>query len=176
MGQRAKGPRLWMRPEKRDENGKLIRNAGWLILDGNRQIGTGCSFEERAKAEDELRHYINGRHGGRPLNLTKETAALLSRAKIGNVYFISCDRPLFPIKIGFAIDVRVRLRALQGAMPWPLQLLFSMQGDLDKERELHQKFARLRMEGEWFARGHELLEYIEQVKAVSTPSRRRKSA
>lgn len=101
------------------------------------------------------------------MSLTKETAALLSRTRVGNIYFISCDRPLFPIKIGFALDVRVRLKALQGAMPWPLQLLFAMEGDMDKERELHQQFARLRMEGEWFARGHELLEYIDQVKAVT---------
>lgn len=104
--------------------------------------------------------------------LTDETRVLLARTKIGNIYFISCDRPLFPIKIGFAIDIRVRMRALQGAMPWPLMLLGSMEGDTDKERELHQQFGRLRMQGEWFARGHELLEYINQVIAASAPKAR----
>lgn len=140
----------------------------WCIRDGTIKRSTGRTADQIRLAEDDLRNYVNGHHAGRPMSLTKETAALLSRAKIGNVYFISCDRPLFPIKIGFAVDVRVRLRALQGAMPWSLQLLLAIEGDVDKERELHRQFARLRMEGEWFARGHELLEYIDQVKAVTT--------
>lgn len=160
-----------MRPERRDDIGRITHSAAWFILDGTKQTATGRAVDQRNLAEDDLRNYVNGHHAGRPITLSADTAALLSRARIGNIYFISCDRPLFPIKIGFALDVRVRMRALQGAMPWPLQLLLVHEGDMDKERELHQQFNRLRMEGEWFARSDELLSYIDRVKAVTTLSR-----
>lgn len=155
-----------MRPQRRDTSGRVIAEATWIILDGTRQISTGRLADERSLAEDELRNYVNGHHAGRPMHLCDETTALLRRTKVGNVYFITCAAPLFPIKIGFAVDVRVRMRALQGAMPWPLQLLLAHEGDMDKERELHQRFAEARMEGEWFARTDDVLDYIDKTKAV----------
>jgi hypothetical protein len=33
MPPRAKGARLWLRPERRSANGKIISRASWLILD-----------------------------------------------------------------------------------------------------------------------------------------------
>lgn len=51
-------------------------------------------------------------------------------------------------------------------MPWPINILAKMEGDFKKEKELHRQFQHLRMEGEWFARGDELVSYIAMVKAV----------
>lgn len=172
MPRKTKDARLWLRPIRRNAAGVITHESAWYILDRGRHIGTGCAAVEKDRADEEYRKYLAGNHPAVKPTLAAERAAMLQRSKMGNVYFLSCDKPLFPIKIGFAIDVRVRMKGLQGAMPWPLHLLFSMEGDVEKERELHSKFSHLRMEGEWFARGHELLEYIEQVRAVSTRRRR----
>lgn len=167
MPRKQKPARLWLRPERRDDFGSITHEATWYIRDIGKQIGTGCSADDTEEAERQLNDYVSGHHPLVTPTVAAERPALLRRSAVGNVYFISCDKALFPIKIGYAVDVRVRLRALQGAIPWPLQVLFSMQGDVTKERELHRQFSHLRMEGEWFARGHELLEYITQVKAMA---------
>lgn len=44
-------PRLW----KRQDEGV------WVILDGNRQVRTGCRVEEREQAEKALRDYLNSK-------------------------------------------------------------------------------------------------------------------
>lgn len=167
MPRAAKGPRLYLRPATK------TRAAFWIIRDGERQISTGRSADDLDLAQADFRNYLNGYRSRRPIDVRRESAELQRLSHIGNVYFISCDRPEFPIKIGFAIDVRVRMRALQGAMPWPLELLIAMEGDVDKEHELHRQFKHLRMEGEWFARGADLMGYIDLVKSVITPRRSR---
>jgi hypothetical protein len=65
------------------------------------------------------------------------------------VYFIT-DGEM--IKIGFtAQSPQKRLAALQTGSPKPLSLLaFTPEWGRDKELELHQQFARLRITGEWF--------------------------
>ena|ERR1039458_689013 len=39
MPRRSRGPRLWLRPERRDTGGRVTHAATWLILDGSRQLG-----------------------------------------------------------------------------------------------------------------------------------------
>jgi integrase len=58
MPPRAKGARLWLRPERRSASGKLISRASWLILDAGRHIATGCAAGEIAAAEARLGEYI----------------------------------------------------------------------------------------------------------------------
>jgi hypothetical protein len=48
------GPRLWLRPERRDTGGRVTHAATWLILDGSRQLGTGCHADDRRAAEQAL--------------------------------------------------------------------------------------------------------------------------
>ncbi len=169
MSRPAKGPRLYLRPATK------TRAAFWIIRDGERQISNGRSADDLELAQADFRNYLNGYRSRRPIDIKRESAELRRLSRIGNVYFISCDRPEFPIKIGFAIDVRVRMRALQGAMPWPLEVLLTIEGDVDKERELHRQFKHLRMEGEWFSRDADIMKYIERVKAVSIPYRKRRA-
>jgi integrase len=62
MPRRSRGPRLWLRPERRDTGGRVTHAATWLILDGSRQLGTGCHADDRRAAEQALGTYLNSRH------------------------------------------------------------------------------------------------------------------
>lgn len=58
MPRPSKGPRLYLRParpEKRQE-------AGWVIRDGSRELGTGCGPDDREGAEVALARYIIDKH------------------------------------------------------------------------------------------------------------------
>jgi hypothetical protein len=97
---------------------------------------------------------------------------LLTRQKshperLGDVYFVTCERPMFPIKIGFAADLRSRMTSLQVSMPWPIKLLVALEGKLADEEMLHRKFAHLRMEGEWFYRHEDILGVVKLIRSFA---------
>ena len=56
MPRRAKGPRLWFRPARRDSGGIITHAASYFILDDGRHIGTGTT--ELEDAEKELAKYV----------------------------------------------------------------------------------------------------------------------
>lgn len=62
MPRRSKGPRLELRAERRDGNGKISHHAKWRIRDGERDIGTGCLESDLAGAERKLREYLASKH------------------------------------------------------------------------------------------------------------------
>ena len=73
-------------------------------------------------------------------------------AEVGVVYFMRFgDR----VKIGFTTNLRDRLRAVPND-----ELLGSMPGSRHTERKTHSHFAHLRIKGEWFSMGDDLLEFI----------------
>lgn len=82
--------------------------------------------------------------------------------EITEVYFIRASSG--PIKIGVAKDPRVRLRTLQTSTHERLSLLATLVGTYETERDLHRKFAHLRLSGEWFAPSDELLAFVECLK------------
>lgn len=58
MPRPRKGPRLWFRPERFDKKtGKRISAGAWIIIDGSRQIGTGCAEHQVDEAERALAEY-----------------------------------------------------------------------------------------------------------------------
>ncbi|MDQ2079525.1 site-specific integrase [Xanthobacteraceae bacterium Astr-EGSB] len=64
MPRRAKGPRLWPQPARRDPSGKVIEQSVWCIRDGKRKISTGIGAGEAgppAEAERALAEYIAGK-------------------------------------------------------------------------------------------------------------------
>lgn len=61
---------------------------------------------------------------------------------------INCVRSA--VKIGTTKNVRKRLQQLQTASPDELYLHEHIRGGRAKERELHQRYAKLRKIGEWF--------------------------
>jgi integrase len=58
MSRSSKGARLYLRPARRDKNGKIRERATWIIRDGEDYISTGCVASEIAKAEEKLSAYI----------------------------------------------------------------------------------------------------------------------
>lgn len=65
-----------------------------------------------------------------------------------------------PIKIGLTDDLELRLSSLQTSSPVEIRLLATQEGDWSLERFLHQRFARLKVRGEWFHPEPDLLHYI----------------
>jgi hypothetical protein len=85
-------------------------------------------------------------------------------AEIERVYFFNCQGAN-AIKIGRSDDPTARLAACQTGCPLPLTLLGSIPGRLSTERELHARFASLRIHGEWFRAETELVEFIGEALA-----------
>jgi integrase len=62
-GPRAKGPRLWLQPERVRTDGKPNEPAVWVIRDDNRyKRSTGFGVNDRGAAERELARYIAANH------------------------------------------------------------------------------------------------------------------
>ena len=73
------------------------------------------------------------------------------------IYFVKAnDR----IKIGYAEDPSDRIASLQTSSPFPLEVMLIIDGNYDKENELHKKFRSRRVSGEWFQYVEEIKEYI----------------
>lgn len=81
------------------------------------------------------------------------------------VYFIGPR--LGPIKIGKAADVKKRLSGLQTSCHEALIVFGVVKGDYNLEKSLHQKFAKLRIRGEWFRRCQPLLSFISEHRDIS---------
>ena len=62
MSRHSKGIRLWLEPEERSKDGKLIHRAAWVIRDGSRKVRTGRAREDRQSAERALAEYITARY------------------------------------------------------------------------------------------------------------------
>jgi hypothetical protein len=68
----------------------------------------------------------------------------------GFVYFIACE-PLGAVKIGYTGgNPYARMASLQTGCPSPLKMLAFVPASLDDERRLHDSFAPLGIQGEWF--------------------------
>lgn len=62
MPRPAKAIRLWLEPEERDADGRLVHRAAWVIRDGARKVRTGCVRVDRENAERTLAEYITARY------------------------------------------------------------------------------------------------------------------
>lgn len=82
---------------------------------------------------------------------------LVKMAK-GQVYFVRAGDA---IKIGFSINSAGRIAGLQTSNHESLELLGTMPGTERDEQRLHAMFQHLRLRGEWFTAGPDLLRYIE---------------
>ena len=73
----------------------------------------------------------------------------------GFVYFIQAGKD-GPIKIGYSDDPLARLEDLQTAHHEQLRLLMTIADNGTMEMQLHERFADLRIRGEWFRSEGEL--------------------
>jgi hypothetical protein len=102
--------------------------------------------------------------GNRSISLDGE---LTDKGKAEFIYFV-LNRDSDAIKIGRAKDIDRRLKSLQTASPAQLELIKTIQvhGSKEvqaKERELHQKFEHLHINGEWFRASAELLGFLDNL-------------
>jgi hypothetical protein len=79
------------------------------------------------------------------------------------VYFIGSQAG--PIKIGAARDPGHRCKALQTSHHEQLSILATRDGGQEQERKYHHRFAKRRLQGEWFERCPEILAEIERLNA-----------
>jgi hypothetical protein len=75
------------------------------------------------------------------------------------VYFIQRGTD-GPIKIGSTLNLEGRLVQLQSSNAEKLHVLATSQGGRRLERELHKRFAKNRLVGEWFSAHEELFRFI----------------
>ncbi|WIX75999.1 GIY-YIG nuclease family protein [Amycolatopsis carbonis] len=69
--------------------------------------------------------------------------------KVGYVYVVGAAGSQ-TVKIGFSTDVTKRLQSLRNASPEDLKVLWHAHAKLNTEFQLHQKFRKNRLRGEWF--------------------------
>jgi transcriptional regulator with XRE-family HTH domain len=77
------------------------------------------------------------------------------------IYFIQRGNGDGPVKIGISKDPQTRAKDIQIACAEPVKILLLL--SLDEgltEREIHSMFEHLRIRGEWFNPGQDLLEWI----------------
>jgi hypothetical protein len=99
---------------------------------------------------------------------------------MATIYFVSAE-PSGPIKIGVTEgSPAARLYSLQTGSPVPLKLMGVVRGvERQYESALHERFRHLRMHGEWFARGGDLVQFIadraesDVASTVLAPARKR---
>jgi hypothetical protein len=145
-------PRLYLAKSK-------DRQPTWVLRDGPVFIRTGMREDQIDDATVVLNSYLEG--GTFKIRRDRYTPPVPEPwTRPCLIYFISCNVPDFPIKIGSAHDLEKRTRAIQTSLPFPVVVLSAMPGTADQERDLHLHFWELRLRGEWFKRGKALLDYI----------------
>jgi hypothetical protein len=93
--------------------------------------------------------------------LTRIEAAPIWRPTQGNIYFLLSE--VGPIKIGFAVDVSKRVKALQNMNPGKLTVAAVVAGPISLETAYHRQFDAHRLHGEWFARHPDILAEIDRL-------------
>lgn len=105
--------------------------------------------------------------GDSPTTLSVENA-VVRREKPASVYFIQCNGPDGPIKIGQAKFIDKRLSELQIGCPYELALIgHAMVDDASLvEGRLHDAFREHRIRGEWFHCHERILDVAREFDAV----------
>jgi hypothetical protein len=128
--------------------------------------------EEELVDEPELRRLqIRFRRLKSPAK-RRETSLAFERAltsRDGKIYFVQAEVGGL-LKIGFSTDPSDRLRHLQTGSPERLVLLHVMAGTPAIERWLHERFAHLRVHGEWFFPANELISLINDFRTGVPPA------
>jgi len=78
------------------------------------------------------------------------------------IYFIKAGN-LNQIKIGYSKNPKARFYAINLSSPINLQLIKTIQGEKDNEKNIHKKFSHIKVKGEWFQQTKELMDFIENI-------------
>ena len=82
-----------------------------------------------------------------------------ARQRDGYVYFAKNGSL---VKIGYSTMPAVRVKALPKIQGKSAKLIHWIKGELKDEKALHQKFAHLRRDGEWFRYTNEIFNFIKE--------------
>lgn len=158
----SSGARLYLRP---------ARSGGikyWYIREGGRSHATGFAEGDKAGALEQLAAYAPYTKLRPALIIDNAPKQFQPLAPV--VYFVSVDQPDFPIKIGYATDMKSRLSGLQNSFPFDLIVMATIDGGRDTERDLHLIYREYRIRGEWFYRTPEIMRHIECINRSQTPA------
>lgn len=81
------------------------------------------------------------------------------------VYFLRLNIENSPIKIGLSYDPADRARCIETQLPFQVEVITMVPGNLALERNVQDCFADAHLQGEWFRPVPRLLEAIEKLKA-----------
>jgi integrase len=85
MPTRSKGPRLWLRPQRKDAAG-VVRRAVWIIRDGRHDESTGCFAHDIGGAERSLARYLATKHAKAAFGKRNRHPAAVPIADVLNLY------------------------------------------------------------------------------------------
>ncbi len=75
------------------------------------------------------------------------------------IYFLKANDK---VKIGYADDPSKRIPEIQTSNPYELEVLLIIDGNYDKESELHKRFEKHRTSGEWFELEEPIQSFIKE--------------
>jgi hypothetical protein len=87
----------------------------------------------------------------------------MTPARLPFVYFVKPIGLDGPIKIGCSFTPEGRLSALMTWSPWPLEIIATVRGDRDLEKNIHECFAHSHSHREWFRSTPELRAAIAKI-------------
>lgn len=87
------------------------------------------------------------------------------------IYFITA-REVGRVKIGFSEEPRTRFMKMRTDSPMPLALERICEGNMRDERNLHMRFAKDRVNREWFNLSPEIISHMETLPAVVQAKRK----
>jgi excisionase family DNA binding protein len=122
----------------------------WYVWMEGRQIPLG-KVEQQARKT--FRRLMTSKKRNRPVRPRPRSD------RTDKVYFIQ-DTETEAVKIGVSIDPKMRFNQLQTGYPYRLVLLGTIPGSRQQEVEMHVRFERFHIRGEWFRGDDQLLSEI----------------
>lgn len=148
----AEAREIWRNPLYSTAEDALAHMPGWEKKTAHRELGKRGTPAGRRPAD-----YIR-----------QQRLKALRESDKGIIYFCRAEGG-GPVKIGYAGDAEKRLRALQTSHHSELRLLNAIEGTLADEREVHRRFAKYRLKGEWFKYTGPVKRYIETLPSLDEP-------
>lgn len=158
---------------------EMIQREAFVMRDGLVNRKHVEQFIEDIKNDPDYwsKHPQIQKTASRPRKATTEPKERTEKIVQGWIYFVeSGDR----IKIGYSSSLTRRMKNIKHGSPFPTELLLYIDGSMADEKALHKRFAKARLNGEWFAKSSELMKFIqrkvmerivEQQKAKGNPHR-----
>lgn len=107
--------------------------------------------------------YRNAMEGLAPAPAHRAKPRKLPPAHTPMVYFMKAGQR---VKIGYTTGLKKRVADLQTAIADRIIVLLTIPGDQTLERLLHEKFAKYRLQGEWFDAGPEITLFINRERTI----------